>query len=82
MPNFIAKRVRFRNGERHSVLSRLGGLPVHETTLYLAGFPDSGTGRQHHPCCLYGPGYAVSLVGYLANRIASSTTKGAVLDHA
>ncbi|MVW59239.1 tyrosine-type recombinase/integrase [Massilia sp. NEAU-DD11] len=42
MPNFIAKRVRFRNGERHSVLSRPGGLPVHETTLYLAGFRTRG----------------------------------------
>lgn len=36
MERFIAKRVRFRNGERHSVLGRPGGLPVHEATLYLA----------------------------------------------
>lgn len=36
MTKFVAKRVRFRNGERHSVLSRPGALPVHEVTLYLA----------------------------------------------
>lgn len=42
MERFIAKRVRFRNGERHSVLSRPGGLPVHEATLYLAGFRTRG----------------------------------------
>lgn len=38
MTTFVAKLVRFRNGERHSVLSRPGGLPVHEATLYLAGY--------------------------------------------
>lgn len=37
MTTFVAKRVKFRNGERCSVLSRPGGLPVHEVTLYLAG---------------------------------------------
>lgn len=36
MTKFVAKRVRFQNGERHSVLSRPGALPVHEATLYLA----------------------------------------------
>ncbi|ENZ76265.1 MULTISPECIES: hypothetical protein [Ralstonia] len=36
MTKFVAKRVRFQNGERHSVLSRRGALPVHEATLYLA----------------------------------------------
>lgn len=38
MSNFVAKRVRFRNGEHCSVLSRPGGLPVHEATLYLAKY--------------------------------------------
>jgi hypothetical protein len=36
MMKFVAKRVLFRNGERQSVLSRPGGLPVQEATLYLA----------------------------------------------
>ena len=36
MAAFIAKRVRFQNGEHHSVLTRPGGLPVHEAGLYLA----------------------------------------------
>lgn len=42
MTRFIAKRIRFRNGERHSVLSRIGGLPVHEATLFLASFRTRG----------------------------------------
>lgn len=42
MTRFVAKRIQFRNGERHSVLSRQGGLPVHEATLYLAGFRTRG----------------------------------------
>ena len=36
MAEFIAKRVRFQNGEHPSVLTRPGGLPVHEAALYLA----------------------------------------------
>lgn len=36
MTRFVAKRVQFKSGERHSVLSRVGGLPVHEATLFLA----------------------------------------------
>ena len=40
--SFVAKRIQFRNGERHSVLSRPGHLPVHEATLYLAGFRTRG----------------------------------------
>lgn len=39
---FVAKRIRFRNGERLSVLSRVGGLPVHEATLYLAKYRTRG----------------------------------------
>jgi hypothetical protein len=42
MTGFVAKRIRFRTGERHSVLSRPGGLPVHEATLYLAGYRTRG----------------------------------------
>ena len=42
MTKYVARRVRFRNGERFSVLSRPGGLPVHEVTLFLAGFRRRG----------------------------------------
>jgi len=42
MTTFVAKRVKFRNGERHSDLSRPGGLPVHEATLYLARYRRRG----------------------------------------
>lgn len=42
MIKYVAKRVRFRNGERFSVLSRPGGLPVHEVNLFLAGFRKRG----------------------------------------
>lgn len=42
MPTFIAKRIRFRNGERLSVLAVPGGLPVHEVTLYLDSFRTKG----------------------------------------
>lgn len=42
MTKFVAKRVLFRSGERHSVLSRPGGLPVQEATLYLARYRKRG----------------------------------------
>lgn len=42
MTRFVAKRIRFQNGERHSVLSRPGGLPVQEVTLYLAKYRKRG----------------------------------------
>lgn len=42
MTRYVAKRIRFQNGERHSVLSRVGGLPVHEATLFLARFRTRG----------------------------------------
>jgi hypothetical protein len=32
MPKYVAKRIRFRNGERRSVLHLPNGLPVHEVT--------------------------------------------------
>lgn len=42
MTKFVAKRFKFRNGERQVVLSRPGGLPVHEATLFLARFRTKG----------------------------------------
>lgn len=42
MAKYIAKRIRFRNGERLSVLHALGGLPVHEATLFLGRFRRKG----------------------------------------
>lgn len=42
MTDFVAKRIRFQNGERHSVLSAPYGLPVHEVTLYLNRYRKKG----------------------------------------
>jgi len=42
MTRFVAKRVQFKSGERHSVLSRVGELPVHEAVLFLARFRTTG----------------------------------------
>jgi len=42
MTSYIAKRVRFRNGERLSVLTVAYGLPVHEVTLHLESFRKRG----------------------------------------
>lgn len=42
MPKYVAKRIRFRNGERHSVLQVPNGLPVHEVTLYLDKYRRKG----------------------------------------
>lgn len=42
MSGYIAKRIRFRNGERHSVLQVSHGLPVHEATLFLDRFRKRG----------------------------------------
>ena len=39
---FTARRVRFANGERFSVLHRPGALPVHEAVLFLARFRKRG----------------------------------------
>lgn len=53
MTKFIAKRVLFRNGERHSVLSRPGGLPVHEATLYLGRYRKRGRASNTiHAVCM------------------------------
>lgn len=42
MPKYVAKRIRLRNGERHSVLQVPNGLPVHEVTLYLDKYRRKG----------------------------------------
>jgi integrase len=53
MTKFVAKRIRFENGERHSVLSRPGGLPVHEATLYLAKYRKRGRAANTiHAVCM------------------------------
>ncbi|AJC15928.1 tyrosine-type recombinase/integrase [Pandoraea sputorum] len=53
MTSFVAKRIQFRNGERHSVLSRPGSLPVHEVTLYLAKYRKRGRAANTiHSVCL------------------------------
>jgi integrase len=39
---YVAQRIRFRNGERHSVLQVPNGLPVHEVTLYLGRYRTKG----------------------------------------
>lgn len=53
MTKFVAKRVQFRNGERHSVLSRPGALPVHEVTLYLAKYRKRGRAANTiHTVCM------------------------------
>lgn len=53
MTCYIAKRVRFRNGERLSVLAVAYGLPVHEVTLYLDSFRKKGRAANtiHFVCC-------------------------------
>lgn len=53
MASYIAKRVRFRNGERTSVLMRPHGLPVHEVTLYLDSLRRRGRAANtiHLVCC-------------------------------
>lgn len=53
MANYIAKRVRLRNGERLSVLFVAYGLPVHEVTLYLDSFRKKGRAANtiHFVCC-------------------------------
>lgn len=52
---FVAQRIVFRNGERHSVLQRVDGLPVHEVTLYLGQYRQKGRAAEtiHSVCnCL------------------------------
>ncbi len=42
MSKYSAKRIRFSNGERHSVLQVAHGLPLHEATLFLDRFRRRG----------------------------------------
>lgn len=42
MAEFLAQRIRFQNGERHSVLQVPYGLPVHEVTVYLDKYRKKG----------------------------------------
>lgn len=42
MATCIAKRIKFKNGERHSVLCRPNGQPIHEVTIYLAVYRRRG----------------------------------------
>lgn len=42
MSKYVAQRIRFQNGERHSVLQLSNGLPVHEVTLYLGRYRTKG----------------------------------------
>ena len=53
MKDFVAKRLRFRNGEHYSVLTRPGGLPVHEAVLYLAKYRTRGRAANTiHGVCM------------------------------
>lgn len=55
MTGFVAQRIVFRNGERHSLLLRVDGLPVHEVTLYLGKYRNKGRAANtiHFVCsCL------------------------------
>ncbi|MFC4623440.1 hypothetical protein ACFO3A_14675 [Comamonas nitrativorans] len=52
---FVAQRIEFRNSERHSLFLKVGGLPVHEVTLYLGKFRNKGRAANsiHFVCsCL------------------------------
>lgn len=53
MAKYFAKRLRFQNGERHSVLVTVNGLPVHEVTLYLSRYRTKGRAANtiHSVCC-------------------------------
>jgi hypothetical protein len=53
MASYVAKRVRFQNGERHSVLQVPYGLPVQEVTLYLDKYRRKGRAANTiHFVCL------------------------------
>lgn len=55
MPRYVAKRIRFQNGEHHSVLKGPDGLPVHSVTLFLHKFRKRGRAANtiHFVCqCL------------------------------
>lgn len=53
MSQFTVKRIRFRNGERTSVLLRPDGVPVHEVVLFLDRYRRRGRAANtlHAICC-------------------------------
>lgn len=53
MTKFVAQRITFRNGERHSLLQRVNGLPVQEVTLFLGKYRNKGRAANtiHFVCC-------------------------------
>jgi hypothetical protein len=53
MLKYVAKRIRFRNGKRYSVLSVPNGLPVHEVAVYLDKYRRKGRAANtiHFVCC-------------------------------
>ena len=53
MTQFQAKRIRFKNGERHSVLLCSNGKPVHEATLFLLRLRTKGlASKTIHTVCI------------------------------
>lgn len=52
MSNYVAKRIRLRGGERHSVLHVPNGIPVHEVTVYLDKYRRKGRAANtiHYVC--------------------------------
>lgn len=52
MTAFTPRRIRFRNGDRHSLLRGAHGLPVHEVTLFLGGYRTRGVAANtiHYVC--------------------------------
>ena len=42
MKRYVAKRLRFRNGDRHSIVQVVGGLPVHEVVLFVRKYRTKG----------------------------------------
>lgn len=53
MKKFRAKRLRFENGERHSVLLNPHGMPVHEATLFLLRLRTQGlASKTIHTVCI------------------------------
>lgn len=53
MGSYVAKRIRFRNGERLSVLKERDGLPVQEVTLFLERFRRKGRAANTiHAVCM------------------------------
>jgi integrase len=53
MTQYVAKRIRFQNGERYSVLHVPYGVPVHEATVYLDRYRKKGRAANtiHSACC-------------------------------